>query len=155
MYSKNSIRGSSLSLDAKNADFSSKFQKNQASNKGPSTNIEKNRSYLMQKSLEFVTTCEFLVLRLHLPPMKVPHYIVFDPTFIFARKYRPLLASCEPRIMLCLGKCIFKVLSICLLCQLSSANSLRYTSISRWQPLPINWSLTFLAFVASNKGPSP
>ena len=68
-YCKNSIGGPCSyrvpfpSLDTKKVDFSSKLPKNQASNKGPPTNIEeKNRSYLIQKSLEFVIRCKFLVL---------------------------------------------------------------------------------------------
>ena len=38
--------------------------KKQASNKGPPTNIKKNRSCAMQKHLEFVISSEFLVVHL-------------------------------------------------------------------------------------------
>ena len=65
----------------------------------------------MQEHLEFVSSSEFLVVRLQriVPLNKVHCFLLY---FQFVRKYRPSLASCEHRTVLCPGQCIFKVLSI-------------------------------------------
>ena len=50
----------------------------------------------MQKHLEFVISSEFLVVHLQqIVPLNEVH--CFWPYFHFVPKYRPSLASCEPR----------------------------------------------------------
>ena len=85
-----SNRGPFPCLDAKNADFSSKFPKNQASNNGHPRILKKNRSYVMQKHLEFVISSKILVVRLQqIVPLNKVH--CFWPSFYFVQKYRPSL----------------------------------------------------------------
>ena len=114
------------SLDAKNSNFSSKFPqkwshlleawffckfawdieiKMKIEKKQKKTVLHYAETSQIYISREFLVVC----LQWIVPPNMV-HCL--RPYFHFVRKYQPSLASCEPRIVLCPGQCIFKVLSI-------------------------------------------
>ena len=107
----------------------------------------------MQKHLKFVNSSEFLHLQRIVPLNKV---LCFRPYFHFVRKYRPLLASCEPRTVFCPGQSIFKVLSIpSAELTVYRVNSLLPTDFaalaSQYGPLTDKLELqTFLALVSVN-----
>ena len=81
IYRKNSIRGPSPSLDAKNADFSSNLKKIEPLIDAHQQILKKQK--LVLPYAEKSQICYKQQISSHPPPTNVPlRYIVFDSTFI-------------------------------------------------------------------------